>query len=158
MILLPTSQELAEYRRKNRFEVECSSGLKVLIRKIPIDPMFRILNKLQMNLSPGTTLEEAEKIANKKLKSKKMQEHLPELIRVVVPAVAINPRIVENSPGDKELAYEDVDYLDLLDIFFVALEKTGLSKESAEVRNSFRKKHSGPTGSGDVTSSPQATK
>ena len=154
MIALATPQELAEYRKKNRFEVVCSSGLKVLIRKIPIDPMFRVIEKLQMDVPVGTSLEEAERIATEKLKSKEIQEHLPELIRIVVPAVTVNPRIIENPSGDKELAYDDVDFLDLIDIFFAAMEQTGLSKESAEARASFRKKYARQASSGNVTSTP----
>jgi len=155
-----SSTSAESYRKKRRFTVKTPSGDEFVIRKVPFGVMWKVLDKLGIEIPQGFTPEQAREFAEEKMEEiQGSSAKIIEIVDLVVPAVCITPKVtLQETENPDELSMLDIDPPDLMEIFGKAMEVSGASKEAVEDRESFRKESAGATDREDSSSSVQKTK
>lgn len=117
--------------------------------------MWKVLDKLGIEIPQGFTPEQAREYATKKMEEvQNTSERIVEVVDLVVPAVCIKPKVtLQETENPDELSILDIDPPDLMEIFNKAMEVSGATKEAVEHRETFRQESAGTI---DRTSSPSS--
>ena len=125
----PKEMSLAQYKKGSQHTFHLPSGLKVTIRKIPPTVLFSLFKNVPTNKS-------AKEIAD----TPALREQFPRLVKEMLPACFVSPKIVTGQTSkDGELSIDDVYPDDVFVAIDTIFKHSGLTAEEMEKRKSFRK-------------------
>jgi len=117
----------SEYRAAQTKIVTVPSGFNFKIRKMTPETAQKLLRKLAPESGEITEAEITAKI-----------QDLPELIRIVVPACVVEPKIVQGKSSSDALSLDELDPGDQLWLMMEAISFSGLEKAARKARELFR--------------------
>jgi len=118
------SNRAAEYKKGRFKEFEVPSGAMWTIRKIPMDVFIQL-----------STLA----VSNKPKEQPGVSEREYNAMKLVVCACSVDPKVVDNAhPKEDELAFNDVDPMDVIAINNETLSWSKLTELDLEKLKSFR--------------------
>ena len=136
---MPTSVE--EYRRARYRDVTLPSTLPsgehpvFKIRKPPVEVLLEVMRELEIQISPEENPEAFEKTVEERLKDTDMTSLLQVLIKKLLPACVVEPRVTLD-PNEKDALWiGDIDYEDQIALFEAIWDFAGLGKKAEEARN-----------------------
>lgn len=141
-----------EYREKRERLVTLPSGAVFKVRGMPPLVFFEFLKLLDVDWTKLSQVspEEAAKLSPEELKAKLKEFQFeiprsqaaaktPELAKLLIPKVVIEPRVVESEAKENEIPIDSLTFDDLWYLFKAGMEISGLGKVDFEERESFRK-------------------
>ena len=129
----------SQYRKANRKTVQVD-GFDWTIRRLPPEVLSEVMDLTGVEVST-TAITEAEKMGEK------LKPKVFEIVKVVLPACVLDPKIVVVQENDDELALEDVATTTAFALLDEIYAFSDLSKEAFEKRRKFRTITPGSDGS-----------
>lgn len=133
--LKPTTA--ADYRKGKTKMAKLASGAVFEIRKMPI-PAFSILIRiLDIDAPKGTPIEKVEEMMQERMSDPEFKVKVVEAMVKVLPHCVVNPPI-RDQPAKDVLTIDDVETADIVELFGVIMDFSGIDKMAKQLREKFR--------------------
>lgn len=126
--LQPTSGSEWRRAREEGYTVPLPSGKVATLRPVALDQLLRngSIPDLLSPVAARALWQETD--SDKIAENPKLNKDYLELIDLIVPLALMMPKVVENPKGEGEIAFEDIDFMDKVGIFNLAIQPAELLK------------------------------